>query len=567
MKRLIAFLRNFRILTEGFHRTSFALILLGVVRVAVVLLFIWLSKTVIDCATGRIATSLSALIVRFGLMVLCMLADVALSQLIRYIEVRSEMRMNNRISRRLFHHLMVSPLVNGKQGFHSGDMLNRLTIDVRTLSTFTLDQLPSAIVMVIQIIASFSFLAWLNPYLALAPVIVMPVCLLAGRLYFNRQRRLAAEIRRRESDMHVNMQEGLKHRLVLRTLEAIGVMYDRICVIQQKLESTNRRQSRIAATSGSIVRLGFVIGYLTAFGWSIFSLRSGIITFGTMTAFIQLVSRIQQPIANIASYIPSFISTFVAVDRLCEIGSLPSGDTLPDKSAVCASQPVRNAGIRVSDVTFRYEAESSDILTSFSHDFAPGSRTMIVGSTGSGKTTLIKLLLGLLKPDSGSIYIYNNVGSVAEVSPATLCNFIYVPQGNSLVPGTIRENLLLAAPGASDEQLGRVLHIAAADFVFELPYGLDTRCDEAGGGLSEGQAQRIAIARALLRDGSILLLDEFNSALDVDTAATLLKRLAEYLPAATVIIIAHHRSAIAAFCTEILHIRPEGGCHNGNDVY
>ncbi|MDE6715942.1 MAG: ABC transporter ATP-binding protein/permease [Muribaculaceae bacterium] len=565
MKRLVAFLRNFRILTEGFHRTSFVLILLGVVRVAMVLLFIWLSKTVIDCATGRIATSMFALIVRFGLMVACLLADVALSQLIRYIEVRTEMLMNNRISRCLFHRLMVSPLVNGKQGFHSGDMLNRLTLDVRTLSTFTITQLPSAIVMVIQIIASFAFLAWLNPYLALAPVIVMPICLLAGRLYFNRQRQLAAEIRKRESDMHVNMQEGLKHRLMFRTLEAIGVMYNRVCVIQQKLESTNRRQSRLSATSGSIVRLGFVTGYLIAFGWSIFSLRSGIITFGTMTAFIQLVSQIQRPIANIASYIPSFISTFVAVDRLCEIGSLPSEDSSLGRSADDTCEPMRNAGIRVSDVTFRYEAESEDILTSFSHDFAPGSRTMIVGSTGSGKTTLIKLLLGLLTPDSGTIEIYNNEGCVREVSPSTLCNFIYVPQGNSLVPGTIRDNLLLASPDATDDQLNRVLHIAAADFVFALPYGLDTRCDEAGGGLSEGQAQRIAIARALLREGSILLLDEFNSALDTDTAATLLKRLSEYLPAATVIIIAHHRSVIAAFCTEILPIRSEDGFHNGRN--
>lgn len=517
------------------------------------LIFIWLSKTTIDCATGRIAASLSTLILWFGLMIVCLFADVLLSQWIRYIEVRADMLMKNRISRRLFNRLMTSPLVNGQQGFHSGDMLNRLTIDLRTLSTFTLNQLPATIVMVVQIVASFAFLAFLNPYLALAPVVIMPVCLLSGRLYFNRQRLLAAEIRRGESNMHISLQEGLKHRLMLRSLESVGVMDQRIGNIQQQLDITNRRQARLSVASGSIVRLGFVIGYLTAFGWSIFSLHNGIITFGTMTAFIQLVGRIQQPIANIASYLPSFISTSVAVDRLRDIDSFQSDDC-PDATTADVCPPIHNAGIRVSDLTFRYEEESDDVLSHFTHDFTPGSRTMIVGSTGTGKTTLIKLLLGLLTPDSGSVELYGPDGTVRKVSPSTLCNFIYVPQGNSLLPGTIRDNLLLASPQATDEQLVRALHIAAADFVFNLPLGLDTSCDEAGGGLSEGQAQRIAIARALLRPGSILLLDEFNSALDTATAATLMQRLSQHCPDSTILIIAHHQSAIAPYCDDVLRI-------------
>ena len=178
---------------------------------------------------------------------------------------------------------------------------------------------------------------------------------------------------------------------------------------------------------------------------------------------------------------------------------------------------------------------------------------MIAGATGAGKTTLIKLLLGLLTPDSGSIEIYDDDVHL-KVSPQTISNFVYVPQGNTLLHGTIRENLLLAAPDATDEQLREALHTAAADFVFELPEGLDTSCDEAGAGISEGQAQRIAIARALLRPGSILVLDEFNSALDVDTAETLMKRLTANRPDATILIIAHHRTAVAPYCDAVLHI-------------
>ncbi len=548
MKRVIPYLSYLWRITEGFHSAVILRTLLGIIRVGVVLAFIWLSKTAIDCATGRVPASTSTLIRWFALMIVCLLFDVLLSQWVKYIETRAIMLMNNRVNRRLFNLLMAMPLVNGQQGFHSGDMLNRLTLDVRTVSTFALSQLPTMVVMFVQLMAAFAFLAWLNPFLALAPVIIMPVCMLASKLYFRRHRRLTARIRDGESDMHVSIQEGLQHRLVLKSLECIDEMDHRLDSIQQKLDASNREQTRLSTVSGAMVRLGFLAGYLTAFGWSIFSLKAGVITFGTMSAFIQLVSRIQHPIAGIAGYLPSFISTSVAIDRLREIDiKLP----VDDDGESC--QPMSRAGVRVNDLSFRYESDGNNILSSFSHDFKPGSRTMIVGSTGAGKTTLIKLLLGLLNPDSGSIEIYDD-HQTRKVSSSTLCNFVYVPQGNSLLHGTIRDNLRLASPQATDEQLADALHIAAADFVFDLPLGLDTSCDETGGGLSEGQAQRIAIARALLRPGAILLLDEFNSALDVATASTLMQRLAESRPASTIIIIAHHQSAIAPYCDALLTI-------------
>ncbi|MDE7397623.1 MAG: ABC transporter ATP-binding protein, partial [Muribaculum sp.] len=319
MKRLLPYLRYLWHITDGYHRTAILRTLLGVIRVGVVLAFIWLSKTAIDCATGRVAAETATLVAWFALMVVCLLADVLLSQWVRYLEARSTMLMDNSVNRRLFNVLMTMPLVNGQQGFHSGDMLNRLTLDVRTVSTFALSQLPAMVVMMVQLLAAFAFLAWLNPYLALAPVLIMPVCMLGSKLYFRRNRRLTADIRQGESDMHVSIQEGLKHRMVLRSLECIDVIDHRIGDIQQQLDTSNRSQTRLSAASATIVRLGFIIGYLTAFGWSIFSLKAGIITFGTMTAFIQLVNRIQHPIAGIAGYIPTFVSTSVAIDRLREI--------------------------------------------------------------------------------------------------------------------------------------------------------------------------------------------------------------------------------------------------------
>ena len=548
IRRIRPYINYLNHITEGFHGIIMLRTLLGVVRVGVVLTFIWLSKATIDCATGKTPATTGTLAGWFGMMVVCILTDVLLSQWVKYIESRTSRLMNNRVNRRLFDVLMAMPLVNGRQGFHSGDMLNRLTIDVRTVVALALTEIPSLIVMLVQLMGAFVFLAWLNPYLALAPVVIMPVCIVASKLYFRRQRRLTAEIREAESDMQVSIQEGLKHRMVLKSLGCMDELDFRLNTILQKLDMSNREQTRLSTASSAMMRIGFIIGYLTAFGWSVFSLKAGIITFGTMTAFIQLVSRIQHPIAGLAGYIPTFITASVAIDRLREI-DLP----IPDKDNEEECTMIDHAGIRVKDLSFRYESESNDILSRFSHDFTPGSRTMIAGSTGAGKTTLIKLLLGLLRPDTGSIEIYNGEMS-RKVSSSTICNFVYVPQGNSLLHGSVRDNLLLARPHATDEQLAEALHTAAADFVFDLPQGLDTSCDEAGGGLSEGQAQRIAIARALLRPGSILLLDEFNSSLDVDTAATLMRRLARSCPDSTIIIIAHHQSVIAPYCNTVLRI-------------
>lgn len=551
MKRFLPYLQYVWRITYGYRHTATLRTLLGVVKVLVMLLFVWLSKTAIDCATSRGTLHGGPRVMTwFGFMIVCMLVDLVMAQCIKYMETRSQMRMSNSLNRRLFNVLMTMPLRHGGKTFHSGDMLNRLTLDVRTVTTFVLNQLPSVIVMTVQLGASFAFLAWINPWLALAPMVVMPLCVVSGRVFVRKQRALTAKIRQGESDIQVSIQEGLRHRIVLKSLECLNEIDRRIAALQLQLDHSNKAQARLSAKSGAITRFGFVVGFLTAFGWGIFSLEAGVITYGMMTAFLQLVSRIQNPIAQLAGYVPSFISTSVAVDRLREI-DLP----LPTIAGMYPSRALPKAGVRVCNISFSYDANGREILSNFSHDFKPGSRTMIIGSTGAGKSTLIKLLLGLLSPDSGSIEIYNETHSV-PVSTATLCNYIYVSQGNTLLSGSIRDNMLLAQPQATDDQLAEALHTAAADFVFDLPLGLDTACDETGGGLSEGQAQRIAIARTLLRPGSILLLDEFNSALDPDTAATLMHRISVTYPDATIIIIAHHQGSIAPYCDTVLTIHP-----------
>ena len=280
--------------------------------------------------------------------------------------------------------------------------------------------------------------------------------------------------------------------------------------------------------------------------WGVNSLHEATITYGTMAAYLQLVGLIQRPTMDLSRYIPGIVTSLTAAERLYELEDIPveqQGDAVIFNDT---------AGVRFNDVTFRYEEGKRFILNKFSFDFPPNSSTAIVGETGAGKTTLIRLLIALINPQSGSIEIYNSKERHLS-STLTRRNFVYIPQGNSLVSGTIRDNLLMGNPEATEEQMKKALHIACADYVLELPDGLDSPITERGGGLSEGQAQRIAVARSILRPGSILILDEVTSALDEATEQEMLKRLTQSQIGKTLIFVTH-RPAVIDYCTQVLRI-------------
>ena len=254
---------------------------------------------------------------------------------------------------------------------------------------------------------------------------------------------------------------------------------------------------------------------------------------------------------ELSRYIPSIVSSLTAAERLYELEDIPlekQGDAIMLDGT---------AGVRFKDVTFAYDGKERNILEKFSYDFPPNSSTAIIGETGAGKTTLIRLLVALINPQGGSIELYNSNGCHMS-STLTRRNFVYIPQGNSLVSGTVRDNLLMGNPDATDEEMRRALHIACAEYVFDMPQGLDSEITERGGGLSEGQAQRIAIARSILRPGSILILDEVTSALDEETEQEMLRRLTQSQIGKTLIFVTH-RPAIMQYCNQVLRIEKNNG--------
>ena len=264
-----------------------------------------------------------------------------------------------------------------------------------------------------------------------------------------------------------------------------------------------------------------------------------------MTSFLQLVGQIQHPILSILNMVPQVVHSTASIDRLLDLEE--SKETASDTAPL----PLEGSlGISLENLRFGYATGRHEILDGFSHDFEPGSKTAIMGKTGAGKTTLFRLLLGFIKPDSGRMLVYSDF-HVCAIGKETRTNFVYVPQGNTLLSGSIRLNLQLAKPGATDAEMAEALHNACADFVLDLPESLDTEIGERGRGLSEGQAQRIAIARGLLRPGNIWLFDEVSSSLDESTERELFERLFAAYPDKTMIFVTH-RSAICELCNDTI---------------
>ena len=521
-------------------------ILIGIAQVALGLMMVWLSRRFID-QTIRTGTDRDIAVMIVSL-VAVVLGGVALRQLYYYLTTIANTKQTNAIRLKAFSRLFDRQLYS-ERDIHSGDVASRLSKDIEVVGEASTELLPRAVITLVQLTGAFLLMYSMDRWLAISLLVLTPLVLIFAKLISRPLRQMTLDIRQQESRIQMQVQEGMEHNATLRSLGSEQWMTDRLDQTQSGLMGRVKRRTRFTVLTRVIMASCFGLGYLLAFIWGGLQLRTGAITFGVMTAFLQLVSQIQGPILTLLNMVPQLIHTTASIDRLEEVlGSEPDfrekGDAVPVSKGV--------AGVRAADLVFRYATGDRPVFDGFSHDFRPGSKTALMGQTGAGKTTLFRLMLALVKPDRGQLELYDDT-QARYVSAETRPDFVFVPQGNSLMSGTVRFNLLLARPDATEEELRQVLHTAAADFVFELPQGLDTELGERGAGLSEGQAQRVAIARGLLRPGTILLLDEISASLDEATERELFTRLFAACPDRTMIFITH-RPAVATLCDEILKL-------------
>ena len=502
----------------------------GIGQVILGLLMVWLSKRFID-ETIRTGTADDVLRM-VALLVLTVVGGVILRQVGYWLTTSANVRQTNALRLRIFSSLFRRQLYDGQE-LHSGDVTSRLAKDIEQVSIVCTDTLPQIVITMIQLCGAFLLMQWYDARLAWALLLLTPLAIVFGKLIARRLRQMTLDIRQDESRILMQVQEGMEHNAVLRSLGSEQWVTDRLDSMQQRLRGNVMRRMRFTVFTRLIMGCAFGLGYLLAFVWGGIGLRNGTITFGVMTSFLQLVGMIQHPILQLLNMVPGIIHATASIDRLEEL-------SLHEKERrVHPCHPCQNKTICFEDVSFRYAKGDREILSHFTHEFVAGSKTAIMGETGIGKTTLFRLMLGFIEPTEGKVEVGGK-----------LC---FVPQGNTLMSGTIRYNLQLAKPDATEDELRQVLHTACADFVFDLSDGLNTELGERGSGLSEGQAQRIAIARGLLHGGDILLLDEISSSLDEPTEYELYHRIFKTNPQKTMIFITH-RTTVSKLCDEMLKL-------------
>lgn len=531
--------------TSGYRIPVSASVLLGMIRIAASLSFIWVSKEMIDMAVRSGGSLMRYVVLLVMTLALEMLSSVAQG----YIDVRTEVHLRNSLRRRVFGKAL-NARWNGKERWHTGDVVNRLEEDVRVIADTLCHLVPGAFITLFQLVAAFIFLWSMNPGLAWVILCILPVFLVLAAIMARRIKKFTSEIRKSDSQVQSVLQESLQRRIVIIALSRVGYVMNRLSDSQNILMEKVMKRNRFTMSSRAVIMTGFGAGYLTAFIWGVHRMQDGVVTFGMLSAFLQLVGQIQRPTADMSRRLPAMIHAVASGERLMEIYNAEQEDeVMPENTPV-----FRSDGIRLENVTFGYPDGNRKVLQDFTYDFRPGTSTAIMGETGAGKSTMMRLMLGLLKPESGKVILYNEEGESVEVSSRYRNGIVYVPQGNSMLSLTIRENLTGGKRNISEEDIKRAIYMAAAEFVYDLPEGLDTMCGEGGEGLSEGQAQRIAIARALLSDGRIMLLDEFTSALDAETERKLMDRLTENYAGKTLVFITH-RKEIADRCENVVNVR------------
>ena len=504
------------------------------------------AKYVIDAAERG---DMAALVRAGAAAAAVILLHLALHMLNKDLQVRIAGRFEMRLKNTAFGTLL-EKAYSVVSDHHSGELMTRLTADVTVVSDNFATLLPSVAAMLARLVCAFAVITALDYRFACVLAAAGLILFLCTRLFRGKIKKMHRAVQESDGRLRSFLQEALENLLAVQVFGA----YDRTNAEAQDRGEENyeaklkrNRWSILANTGFSAVFSG---GFLFALLWSGVRLCTGSITFGTLTALLQLVNQVQMPVSNLSGIMPKYYAMLASAERLMELSSLPDDTAL---NPPCEKQALWDSftGLHLRDVSFSYGR--NPVLQDVQLSLPRGEFAVLSGISGIGKSTLFKLLLGVLKPDTGKVEIETAAGALSA-DKTTRALFSYVPQGNLLFSGTVRENLCFVKADATEEEIDRAVRVSCADeFLRELPEGLDTRLGEGGRGLSEGQMQRLAVARAVLTDAPVLLLDEATSALDAQTERRLLQNL-KALPGKTCLLISHKTAAFDV-CDRVLELR------------
>lgn len=513
---------------------------LELIAIACSLFFVIWSKHAIDYAIGGEKESVDKALI---LTVLFIVLGLVVKAWGSWINEKTRAKMLIGLQNNLIKIQMLSKWKVIKN-WHTGDMQIRINNDANEIVQMIGNTFITFLITIIKLVASFALLWSMDPMLALLILAISPLFIFT-KIYFKRLRSINRSLKSAESNLGKVVQENLRFRMALRALGLQNFRWKKVEESQSNIYNLKMELLNFSTISQSSLKFLINVGFLLTFIWGVYKLKSGEITFGMMTAFLQLVGRIQGPLLLLMSFVPIFIKFRTAVERVEEVYKT---EVEPEYQPEFIKDPKE---LVIKNLSFKYEDNS--VIDGFNLRVKAGEPTAIIGSSGKGKTTLIRLLLSLIQPNKGEIYVVNDSKTIA-INHNHRVNIAYVPQGDKLFSGTIRENILTDTENVSPEKLYEVLYQSCSEFVYDLPQGLDTIIGESGYGLSEGQAQRVALARALMKENSIWLFDEVTSALDQKTAEKLIDRLM-FAAKDKIVIFVTHDLRLAEKCTQSVYMQ------------